>query len=168
MSGERRIKAFKVCVKAAYLASVCALALAITALPVSLWIVAAVATIASNTILLAGGGWLFGESSPEVAGPYATRDLGVEPDILADTYGEMRARYPWAVQAGRALADQLRMGLPDLDDVTLGRVVLAVSEELSHGLSCRSCEPYRAIDVLAAALELTALEWQTAGSDGAP
>ena len=68
---------------------------------------------------------------------------------------------------GRALADLIRRELPDLDDLTLGRVVLQIG--LYVGLNVHCMDDERDQDVLmatgnyivAAALDLTAAEWDS-------
>ncbi len=64
--------------------------------------------------------------------------------------------------AGRVLADTLRGVLVDIDDVTIGRVALQVAEYLNE-LAEKNASVVTAVasdQLLLAALELTAIEWQ--------
>lgn len=87
---------------------------------------------------------------------------GLDAGVLARGYADIRDVCPDAIPAGQELADALRTSLTDLDDVTLGRVMLHLGSAMEHVLQCPVCEPYRVVDVLAAGLDLTALEWQSA------
>lgn len=94
---------------------------------------------------------------PREAGP------GLDADLLARAYAEIEDEYPASITAGRDVADIMRSNLGDLDDVTLGRVALELGQLMGHLSQCPGCAPLSVVDVLAAGLELTALEWQTAG-----
>jgi hypothetical protein len=64
--------------------------------------------------------------------------------------------------AGRVLADVLRRVLIDVDDVTIGRVAFQVAEYLKE-LAEKNASDVTAVasdQLLLAALELTAVEWQ--------
>uniref|UniRef100_UPI003F490A57 hypothetical protein n=1 Tax=Actinomadura sp. CA-154981 TaxID=3240037 RepID=UPI003F490A57 len=92
---------------------------------------------------------------------------------LAQLHEQMR-EHPSSVKAGTTIADRLRTELPDLDDATIGRVVLEVSihlsaagdrfEALLGSLSLPTS--YTAAlkplirAVLCAAIQLTEIEWR--------
>ena len=63
-------------------------------------------------------------------------------------------------QAGRALADELRRVLSDVDDVTIGRVILQVAQYLSVLVQRRPSEvaTVASDQLLMAALDLTGIE----------
>lgn len=69
----------------------------------------------------------------------------------------------WVERVGPMFADQLRHRLPDLDDVTIGRVVLEVASYLKDDIAARPA----AVDAVvplwgtmtAAGLSLTRAEW---------
>lgn len=66
-------------------------------------------------------------------------------------------------QGGRPLADLLRQALPDLDDVTIGRVLLAVGSHTGAAVEAwPDNHELRAISnqIVMAGVELTASEWQ--------
>ncbi len=74
-----------------------------------------------------------------------------------------------AFEAGRALADSLRCRMPDIDDVTIGRVALATIAFMNLALAANgqgdSLIPAieAATDqIICASLDLTASEWQEA------
>lgn len=71
-------------------------------------------------------------------------------------------------EMGRPLADALRQNLPDLDDVTMGRVLIALGAHTgglvqiypdNHELRVLSNQ------IVMAGVDLTAIEWQD-GDDG--
>jgi hypothetical protein len=64
--------------------------------------------------------------------------------------------------AGRALADVLRRVLADVDDVTIGRVALQVAEFLKELAETNDSDvtAVASDQLLLAALDLTAIEWQ--------
>lgn len=73
------------------------------------------------------------------------------------------ASHPMTV-AGRVLADELRVHLPCQDDVTLGLVVFRVAELLRDDALAGASGQVVVGRMLAAALDLTALEWRSAGA----
>lgn len=82
--------------------------------------------------------------------------------VLRTLHPIVVATAPESVQPGRNIADMLRTSLPDLDDVTIGRVVLAISVHIG---SVKPRPKERAMrdlgnQIVAAALELTELEWR--------
>jgi hypothetical protein len=63
--------------------------------------------------------------------------------------------------AGRSLADVLRRAMPDIDDVTLGRVALEFGQYVGQLADPRNSDMNALVDVtMCAALDLTATEWQ--------
>lgn len=143
---------------AGYMASTVAATLAISPLPLLWWIVAALGLLGSNLILVAH---LPAPATGKILGRPAAELDGEE---LAQVHQVLAADAPSALVSGRELADRLRLTLRDLDDVTVGRVTFEIARELQHQPDC--CDghaPYRVVDVLAAGLDLTALEWQSAG-----
>jgi hypothetical protein len=77
---------------------------------------------------------------------------------------------PWdSMAAGRALADQLRRQMPDIDDVSLGRVAMATAVYLNEVLATAGDGPVDTAlfnltcdQIMCAGLDLTASEWQEA------
>lgn len=67
--------------------------------------------------------------------------------------------------AGRNLADVMRSALPDITDVTIGRVCLTIQEYLGSAMADVTCErmDLASAFVICAGLDLTSAEWQEAG-----
>lgn len=66
---------------------------------------------------------------------------------------------------GRELADSLRYSLPDLSDVTVGRVCLAIQEFMEMAQGDMECVKLKLVQtyVTCAGLDLTSAEWQSLG-----
>ncbi len=77
---------------------------------------------------------------------------------------------PWdSMTAGRALADKLRRQMPDIDDVSLGRVAMETIVYLNEALATAGDGPVDTArfnetcdQIMCAGLDLTASEWQGA------
>lgn len=74
-----------------------------------------------------------------------------------------------AMQAGRNLADHLRRQMPDIDDVSIGRVAMATVVYLNKTLGAAGDGPVDTAlfnvacdQIMCAGLDLTASEWQEA------
>lgn len=78
---------------------------------------------------------------------------------------EAASTIPWnPKKGGRALADDLRRALPDLDDVSVGRVLLEIGGFIGRLADGRADGTLHVLtdQVMCAALDLTAVEWQEA------
>jgi hypothetical protein len=73
-----------------------------------------------------------------------------------------RASAVGAPGEGREIADHMRLMLPDLDDVTIGRVLLRIAIHLGalHQVFGEEAAGQIGRQYMMAALQLTALEWQ--------
>jgi hypothetical protein len=80
------------------------------------------------------------------------------------------AGYPHPAAAAAAIADRLRLLLPDLDDVTIGRVLLALTNNMSPIWLVSAVSPGDLWAGLAfAGLRMTETEWknsETISPDG--
>lgn len=81
---------------------------------------------------------------------------------LSATYDHAMATMPKFESAGRRLADMLRGKLPDVDDVTMGRVALALGEFIGGVADDDHQMLVLTNQVVMAGLDLTALEWRGA------
>lgn len=149
----------KLLVQVAYLVAAAAPSMAVAAAPGG-WCAAGALGMLGLHLVVCFGTDLIDRPEPE---PVRGSCAGLDLDALARAYAEITEEIPESIVAGRNVADVLRVQLGDLDDATLGRVVLELGQLLGHVSTCEGCPSLTVVDVLAAGLELTALEWQTAG-----
>lgn len=80
---------------------------------------------------------------------------------------EMQLNVPhlWAV--GEGVADALRQALPDVDDVTIGRALIALAEYVNVAVRARVEIPTvnMVAGLLAGGLQMTRPEWEEAPGD---